>query len=352
MNISRMQQQDSPDTDLAEATALDNVASGAAAMALGRAPDAKELGRHADSPLEIPWRGWKSALKRAFLQMLSNRMSLVSAGCAFYATLALFPAISMLVFLYGLAFDPLTVEPQLQQLRDLVPPSVFDLIDARVLDLVKRPQGSLGIGLAISTGITLWSATTGTKAMLSALNVAYDEEEERGFVRFQVVALGMTFFAIVAAVITLAVLVVVPAIVSFFVLSTHDKLVIQAIGAAVLIAEVLLSLALLYRFGPSRHRAKWHWVTPGSLVATVLWLVTSYLFSLYVGHLGRYDVTYGPLAAAIGVMMWFWVTVYVVLLGAQLNSELELQTLRDSTDGPAKPLGRRGAFVADHVAQE
>lgn len=148
---------DMPDSDLA--------------VALAAAPDAHALGRDADAPQDMPWRARRAALRRAFWQMLSNRMSLVSAGCASYATLALFPAISMLVFLYGLAFAPITVEPQLRQLRDLVPPAVFDLIDARVLDLVGRPAGSLGIGLAISTAIALWSATTGTRAMLLAVAV-------------------------------------------------------------------------------------------------------------------------------------------------------------------------------------
>ncbi len=339
-------------TDVEKAVAMDNVAGGHAARVLAQAPDARELGRHAETPLEIPWRGWRSALKRAFWQMMSDRMSLVSAGCAFYATLALFPAISMLVFLYGLVFDPVTVEPQLQTLRNLVPPSVFELVDARVLDLVNRPQGSLGIGLAVSTLITLWSATTGTKAMLAALNVAYDEEEQRGVLRFQLTALGMTLCAILGAVVTIAVLVVVPAVVSFVGLSAYHQVVIQSIGLVILLVGVLLALSLLYRFGPSRHRARWVWVTPGSLVATLLWLLASVLFSLYVSKLSSYDATYGSLAAAIGVMMWFWVTVYVVLMGAELNSELELQTARDSTLGPSKPLGRRGAFVADHIANE
>ena len=341
-----------PTSDAEIAARVDNVTCGRAALALANTQDARELGRHAGAPLEIPWRGWKSALKRAFWQMVSDRMSLVSAGCAFYATLAMFPAISMLVFLYGLVFDPVTVEPQLRQVRDLVPPSVFTLIDARVLDLVHRPRASLGIGLAISTAIALWSATTGTKAMLSALDVAYDQAEGRSMIRFQLTALVMTLCAIVAAVITIAVLVVVPAVVSFVGLSTYHQVVIQGIGVLVLVVAVLLSLAMLYRFGPTRHRAQWRWVMPGSLLATVLWLAASVLFSQYVGRLASYDATYGPLAAAIGVMMWFWGTVYVVLLGAQLNSELELQTLQDTTEGPVKPLGRRGAFVADHVARE
>lgn len=341
-----------PPSDEDVAVAMDNVTSGEEAAALADKPEAHEMGRLADAPVRMPWRGWKSALRRALLQMLSDRMSLVSAGCAFYATLALFPAISMLVFLYGIVFNPATVEPQLRQLRDLVPPSVFQLVDARLLDLVQRPRGTLGVGLAVSTAVALWSATTGTKAMLSALNVVYDETERRGMLRFQLTALGMTLCAILAAVLTIATLVVVPVAVSFVGVSANHQAMIQAIGVMILVIAVLFSLAVLYRFGPSRRLAQWRWVTPGSAVATMLWLVASVLFSEYVGRLASYDATYGPLAATVGVMMWFWVTAYVVLLGAQVNSELELQTVQDSTEGQSKPLGRRGAFVADHVARE
>ncbi|MBC7635754.1 MAG: YihY/virulence factor BrkB family protein, partial [Acetobacteraceae bacterium] len=315
-----------PDSDPAVVAAVENAVTGIEAMALVNAPDAHILGRDADAPLAMPWRGWWAAFRRAFWQMLSDRMSLVSAGCAFYATLALFPAISMLVFLYGLIFDPVTVAPQLRQLRDLVPPAVFDLIDARVLDLVGRPAGSLGIGLAISTSIALWSSTTGTKAMLLALNVAYDEDEHRSIITFQLTALAMTMCATLAAVLTLAALVVVPILVSFIGLSSYSKILIHMIGLLMLAATVLVSLAMLYRFGPSRRRAQLRWVTPGSIIATILWLGASALFSFYVGRFAGYDATYGPLAAAIGVMMWFWVTAYIVLFGAQLNSQLELQT--------------------------
>jgi membrane protein len=181
--------------------------------------------------------------------------------------------------------------------------------------------------------------------------MAYGEPEERSVLKFQLMAFGMTLGAIFAAVLGLAGLVALPAVIGFLGLSAYSQFLIQAISFAVLVVFVLFALSLLYRFGPSRHRARWHWVTPGSVVATMLWLVASLLFSLYVGHVASYDVTYGSLGTAIAVMMWFWVSVYVVLLGAELNAELELQTVRDSTQGPPKPIGRRGAFVADHVSQ-
>jgi membrane protein len=314
------------------------------------APDADALGRRATTPLAIPWRGWRQVIVRTYREISSDRISLVAAGCAFYATLALFPSISMLVSLYGLVFDPMTVEPQLATLRGVLPPEAFTLIANWVHTLVSRGSATLGASLLISTLIALWSSSTGTKAMLSALNLAYEEQERRGFFRFQIVGLSMTLCAIIGAILGIAILVFMPVAIDFIGLSTYAAQFIRLGSLALLLFFVLLSLSLLYRYGPSRRAAKWHWVTPGSLLATALWLVVSVLFSYYVGHIASYDSTYGPIGAVVGVMMWFWVTAYVVLLGAELNAELELQTTHDSTEGPAKRMGERGAFVADHVA--
>ncbi len=321
-----------------------------AASAAG-SPEAASLGRMADSPVDIPWRGWKRVIRRTWDEIISDRVSLVAAGCAFYGTLALFPAISMLVSLYGLVFDPVTVEPQLATLQDLLPPAAFQLISQRVHMLVSKPPGTLTTGLLISTAVALWSSATGTKSIISALNLAYEERERRSFLRFQVTAFIMTLIALAGAVLGLGLLVALPPILAFLGFTGNVASLVQVASALLLILFVLGSLSLLYRFGPCREAARWRWVTPGSLLATVLWVTASVLFSFYVGHLASYDATYGPLGAVVGVMMWFFVTVYVVLLGAELNAELELQTVRDSTDGPPRPIGRRGAYVADHVAR-
>lgn len=316
-----------------------------------RGPEAVALGRHAEAPTQIPWPGWKRVLRRTVSEIISDRISLIAAGCAFYATLALFPAISMLISVYGLVFDPATVEPQLQVLHNLLPPSAFTLISDRVHTLVSKPPTTLTLSLLISTLITLWSSATGTKSILAALNLAYEETEQRSFMRFQLTAFGMTLGAILGAVLGLAVLVFLPAVFAFVGISENAKLLVRLGGIAVLLLFVMGALSVLYRFGPSRRPARWHWITPGSLVATVLWLLVSLLFSFYVGHLASYDATYGPLGAVVGVMMWFYLTAYAVLVGAELNAELELQTARDSTEGGPRPLGQRGAYVADHVAQ-
>lgn len=322
----------------------------ASAASLG--PEGLAIGRLANAPASIPWRGWKQVLRRTLAEMISDRMSLAAAGCAFWATLALFPALSTLISVYGLAFDPATVEPQMQVLARLLPPAAFSLIGARVHQLVSQPPGTLTFSLVLSFLIALYSATTGTKSILAALNLAYEETEARSIVRYQLTALGMTLCAVLAAVVGIAVLVLLPLALNFLELPGNQKVLAQLASLGVLLVFVVLALSLLYRFGPSRSRAAWRWVTPGSLVATLMWFLASAAFSYYVGNWASYDATYGPLGAVAGVMMWFWVTVYAVLLGAELNSELELQTARDSTDGPPRPPGQRGAYVADHVAQE
>ncbi len=318
---------------------------------MARSPRAAELGRLARHPLEIPWAGWRHVIMRTAREVITDRISLSAAGCAFYATLALFPAISMLVSIYGLVFDPATVGPQMAVLRDLLPPSAYQLIADRVQLLVSKPAGTLTFSLVISILIALWSASTGTKSILGALNLAYEEREQRSFVQFQLTALGMTLGAILAAVIGLAALVGLPVLVNMLDISAHGAFIARAASLSALVVFVLLALSLLYRFGPSRKAAAWRWVTPGSMVATSLWLLASALFSYYVQHLARYDATYGPLGAVVGVMMWFYVSALAVLVGAELNAELELQTVQDSTAGEEQPIGARGAYVADHVAR-
>ncbi len=330
----------------------DAAGPGAESVRLVLEPEAAELGRHAEAPSDIPWSGWKAVLRRTFVEMLTDRVSLVAAGCAFYATLALFPAISMLISIYGLLLDPATVEPQLEVLRDLLPPSAWQLISERVHMLVSKPPASLGLHLLFNTGVTLWSSATGTKSIIAALNLAYEEREQRSWVRFQLTSFVITLIAIISAVIGLALLVGLPAMLAVVGVTAYQTTLIRVASFGLLVLAILSGLSLLYRYGPSRQRPRWRWVTPGSVVATVLWMLVSALFSFYVGQFATYDATYGPLGTVVGVMMWFFVTVYAVLLGAELNAELELQTSRDSTDGPPLPMGARGAYVADHVAED
>ena len=319
----------------------------------------RRLGRYATTPAQIPWAGWKRVLIRSGQGVISDRVSLAAAGCAFYAVLAMFPAITMMVALYGLLFDPHAVESQLAMLRHILPATTLSLIGDRVHALVTKPHGTLTFSFLVSLLITLWSSSAGTKSVLSALNIAYDEIETRTFLRYQVTALAMTMCAILGAALAVALLVALPPILTYVPqqlglqeLADRLQVWIRLGSFVMLLVFVVAALSLLYRFGPDRRPARWHWVSPGSLLATGLWLLTSLGFSYYVGHIASYDATYGPLGAIVGMMMWFYVTAFVVLAGAELNAELELQTAEDSTTPGNAPIGERGAYVADHVARD
>ncbi len=267
----------------------------------------------------------RSVFRATLGEMATDRVSLVAAGCAFYATLALFPAITMLIFVYGLVFDPVTVEPQLKLIEQLLPPEAFALIAGRVHLLVTQPRGNLGVGLAISIAIAFWSASAGTRAMLSALNMAYDiTEDRRGIVGFYATGLLMTFCAIIGTSLGIALLVFLPVAFAFLGVAAHTAELVRWLSLGVLVALVLLAFVLFYRFGPARP-ARGPWITAGALLATLAWLTASVALSLYVERVASYDATYGPLGAVVAIMMWFYVTAYVVLLGAELDSQIALR---------------------------
>jgi membrane protein len=285
----------------------------------------------ASTPPAQPARGgigarwWGEVLRATVVASVSDRVSLTAAGCAFYATLALFPAISILISIYGLAFNPRTVEPQLQALRELLPPPAFELIAERVHHLVAQPSARLSFGLGISTLVTFWSAATGTKSVIAALNLAYGTTERRGIIRFQLVGFGVTLSAILGAVLGIAVLVFLPAWLRVLgVTQYHTRIaLLHWAGLAMLVGFAAQAIALLYRFGPSRRASPARRITPGTLLATALWLVASGLLDFYIDHIGSFGATYGPIGAVVGVMLWFFVSVYAVLLGAELNAQLE-----------------------------
>jgi membrane protein len=308
------------------------------------------LGHTANRPGRIPWRGWRAVLGRVWREASSDDLTMVAAGCAFYALLALFPALSVLISVYGLLLDPAAVEEQLTAVRDLLPAATYDMIAGRVHDLVTARETRLGWSLIFGLLLALWSAMAGTKAMMTALNVAYEEDEKRGFLWFNLTAILFTLGGIAGISLALSIIVGLPAVLSFTWLGPLASLALRLVSWALLVAFLILGLAVLYRYGPSRHGAKWRWITPGSMLVAVLWLAASVLFSFYVASFSNYDVTYGSLGAVIVALMWLYISALIVLVGAELNAELELQTWRDTTLGPAKPMGQRGAFVADHVA--
>ena len=264
---------------------------------------------------------FKRALIPAGRATASQRVSLVAAGCAFYATLALFPTITMLISLYGLAYNPDTVQPQLHYLRTFMPPAAFSLISDRIQSVVAQPARGLGVSFIVSLLISFWSSSTGTKSILNALSLAYQEQEGRGIIKFQLISLAMTLVAIIGAALAIGVLVFIPIAVAFLGLSGDATFLVGLLGTVAMIGFVVGALGLLYRYGPAGSGRIFY--APGATLATVMWLLGSWAFGLYVGHFAAYSATYGPLSTLIGLMMWFYLTAYVVLFGAEVNAALD-----------------------------
>ena len=315
-------------------------------------PDAAQedgRGRQAETPTEIPGTGWKDVLWRTYEEFGKDRVMAVAAGVTYYALLAVFPAIAALVSIYGLFADPATIESHLNTLSGVLPGGALDIIREQVTRIVSKGGGALGFGFVFGLLISLWSANAGMKAVFDALNIVYDEDEKRSFVRLNVQSLSFTLAAIAFVLLAIAGIVVLPIVLDFIGLGSRTEWLISIARWPVLLIGVVFGLAVLYRYGPSRDRAEWKWVTPGGLVAAVLWLAVSMLFSWYVANFGSYNETYGSLGAVIGFMTWIWLSTVVVLLGAEINAEVEHQTTKDTTKGPRQPLGARGAQMADTV---
>jgi len=314
---------------------------------VGQASD--ERGRAARSPGEIPRRGWWDIMMRTKDDVSRNNLSLIAAGAAFYGFLAIPSAITALVSLYGLMFDPHGVQRQVEALRGLLPDEAIALISQQLQTLASHSNSTLGAGLVMSLALALWSARSGISSMITALNIVYGEAEKRGYLRLQLAALGLTAAAVLSALVALALIAVLPAVLSLAPIGGAGKTIAALIRWPILIALVTVALAAIYRFAPSREEPKWRWVSWGAVAATVLWIVASALFSLYVGRFATYDKSYGSLGAVVVLLMWLYLSAFVVLFGAQLNAEIEHQTARDSTTGSSRPLGQRGALMADTV---
>jgi membrane protein len=279
-----------------------------------------------------------------------DNLSVVAAGCAFYALFAIFPTLSALISLYALTTDPTDVEQHFSIFSSLLPGEAFDILIEQIRRIAETSGQTLGWGLVLSLGVALWSAIAGTQAMIAALNIAYEEAERRSLFRYYLSAFTFTVIGIISGLVMLFAIAYVPILFASVGFSSLFETLVR-VGRWPLLALLILGLlALLYRYGPCRRNAKWHWVTVGSLFATAVWLLASAGFSLYVSNFANYDKTYGSLGAVIVLLLWLYISFFIVLLGAEINAELELQTAKDTTVGRPKPMGERGAFVADHVA--
>ena len=312
-------------------------------------------GRSAARPSDIPKAGWKDILWRTWEEQGKDNISIVAAGVAYYALFAIFPAIAALVSLYGLVFDPAGVEQQVNQLAGLLPPEALNVLRDQARNVASAPQEGLGFGVLFGLALTLWSASRGTNSLITALNIAYGEEERRSFIWLAGLSLLLTLAGLVFVIMTLAMIVAVPAAINF--LGLRDTPIGWAASLArwpILAVAIVLALAVLYRYGPDRRQPKWRWVTWGSAIATALWIIASVGFSVYVSNFGSYNQTYGSVGAGVVLLLWFNLTSYVILMGAELNAEIEHQTAQDTTEedgrGP-KPMGHRDAYVADTVGK-
>ena len=315
-----------------------------------KAPSDSSPGHDAKVPSEIPARGWWAIAKRVAGNVSSDRLLTEAAAITFYALLALFPALAALVSLYGLFANPATISNNLDAISGVVPGGGMQIITDQVHSLASNGGKALGFGAVLGIATSLWSANQATKALFDALNVVYDETEKRGFLLRTAVTLAFTVGGILFVLLAMAAVVAVPVALNVIGLGGVADLLLRLLRWPVLFIALAALLACIYRFGPSRERARWHWVSWGGGFAAITWVLGSVAFSYYVSHFGSYDKTYGSLGAAVGFLTWIWLSATIVLVGGELNAEMERQTARDTTTGPERSPGGRGATKADAVA--
>jgi membrane protein len=307
-------------------------------------------GREAETPAEIPAKGWKDIAWRVYEGFQNDRVLLVAAGVTFYALLALFPATAAIVSLYGLFADAATINEHLRLVSGFLPEGALEVIGDQVKRIASQGQATLGFAFLGTLALSLWGANAGTKAIFDALNIIYKEHEKRSFIRLTLLSLAFTIGAILLVLVALAGIVAVPVALKLFgIPDGSGTAILTVLRWPLLYLVILLALACLYRYGPSRSEPEWRWVTWGSAIVGGIWIVGSLLLSWYVANFGNYNATYGSLGAVIGFMIWMWLSLAVVLMGGEINAEMEHQTARDTTEGMAKPLGTRGSRMADEV---
>jgi membrane protein len=307
-------------------------------------------GSEADKPQEIPAKGWFQIAKRGWAEAKTDNVPLMAAGMAYYAFLAIFPAIIAAVLLYGFFADPATITTQLDALGSAIPKDIKDTLTAQIG--LAAGNGKVGFGAVIAILIALFSASGGMSNLMTAVNLCYDEEETRGFVKKRLIALALTVGAIVFFLLVVSLVAVLPIVLGF--LGTNGVVLfgVQAARWVLIVVVITVALAVLYRVAPDRDAPKLRWVSVGAGVATLLWIVASVGFSIYVSQFGSYAKTYGAIAGIVILLLWLFITAYAILLGAEINAESEQQTIKDSTKGPAQPIGQRDAVKADSLPAE
>jgi membrane protein len=309
-------------------------------------------GREASTPQELPQPGWRDILLRVKEEVSHDNLSLVAAGVAFYLILALFPALVGVVSIYGLVTDPQEIEQQIRSMSNVLPQGAQGIIQEQLKAIATTAGSALSFGAIGGLLFTLWSASKGMQSLMTAMNIVYDEEETRSYLKFTGLALVLTVGGIVFIILTLFLITILPSLLDIIGLGGLTQTLLSLSRWPLLALVFMVMLAALYRYAPCRHEAKWEWVTWGAGAATLLWLIVSAGFAFYADNYASYNQTYGSLGAGVGLLMWFWLTAFIILLGAEVNSEMEHQTKKDTTVGQEKDMGRRGAYVADHVGHQ
>ena len=312
---------------------------------------ADAIGRYAARPTQIPWAGWKRVAVRTYQQIGKADLSLRCAGVAFFAFLSVFPVLACFVLVYGLFADTTSLNEHMSAVRQLAPQSVMNVIEERLNALLSQPQVGLGVGLVVSFLIALWSGSRGTNALVDTVSSAYHEDEERHFLASAFLSLGLTLGALVFTSLALFTVAILPALISMIAVQDFAETIALWARWPALAFFVVISICVLFRLAPHRHGAKWSWIMPGAILATVLWIALSVLFSIYVEQFSNYSATFGSLSVAVVMMLWIYYSTMVIALGAALNAELEHQTKVDTTVGPNAPMGERNAHVADTLPE-
>lgn len=310
-----------------------------------------DRGRDARAPSEIPSKGWKDTLMRVKDNITSDRLSMVSAAMAYYVLFAFVPALTSVVLIYAWVSDPGDIAKHLNAISPFLPEEIQSMVREQLQNLSSTAPTTLGVSAIVSLLIALWSASKGSKAIMDAMNIIYHEDEKRGFIRLNLMAIGLTFLGALTGVIAIGAVIVVPVIINLLNLGGTTGIIATTLSWFVLLGLFTFYLSFTYRFAPSRNQAKWKWVSSGAVIAAVLFAGVSALFSWYAGAFGNFNKTYGSLGAIIVLMMWFYISSFIVLLGGEINAELEHQTRKDTTQGPEKPMGKREATMADTVGK-
>ncbi|MBO3758218.1 YihY/virulence factor BrkB family protein [Ciceribacter sp. L1K22] len=311
----------------------------------------KDRGRDSTAPSEIPVRGLRDVFWRVVEQADRDRIALVSAGVSYYLLLALFPSLTALVSLYGFFADPSTISGHIESLRRILPPGSSEMIQEQLAALTRQGSPSLGVGFATGLAIGIWSARNGIMALFDAMNVAYNEREKRGLLELNLLVFAFTLGLFVLLGVITAGLAALPAVFAFVIPDSWLEPVLMILRWPILVLLVGFSISCLYRYGPSREPAKLRWLSWGAVISTAAWLLASLAFSYYLQNFGNYSATYGALGSVAGFMVWSWMCALIFILGAEINGELEHQTCHDTTTGEPRPMGERGAFVADTVGR-